>query len=312
MPDGFLTDVRWRNHSLAMSAPLVVGLGEILWDVFPDGAKFGGAPANFAVHCAALGADVSMVSAVGQDQLGDRAIEGLRSRNVSTDFVQQPDFPTGTVDVQVDLGGHASYVFAPNTAWDNLVFTDELRAQAERTDVVCFGSLGQRSPSSRMTICKFVEATRKDALRIFDVNLRQNFYSDEVIRLSLEISNVLKLNDEEVDTVRRGDGSQIERLKDVREKFELQLVALTRGEDGAVLITESEVIECAGVPTEVVDTVGAGDAFTAALAMGLFGDVPLRKIGPRASELASYVCSQKGATPELPDELKSLFGSENG
>ena len=312
MPDGFLTDVRWTNHSLAMSAPLVVGLGEILWDVFPDGAKFGGAPANFAVHCAALGADVSMVSAVGQDQLGDRAIEGLRSRNVSTDFVQQPDFPTGTVDVQVDLGGHASYVFAPNTAWDNLVFTDELRAQAERTDVVCFGSLGQRSPSSRMTICKFVEATRKDALRIFDVNLRQNFYSDEVIRLSLEISNVLKLNDEEVDTVRRGDGSQIERLKDVREKFELQLVALTRGEDGAVLITESEVIECAGVPTEVVDTVGAGDAFTAALAMGLFGDVPLRKIGPRASELASYVCSQKGATPELPDELKSLFGSENG
>ncbi|MBG85294.1 MAG: carbohydrate kinase [Verrucomicrobiales bacterium] len=312
MPDGFLTDVRWRNHSLAMSAPLVVGLGEILWDVFPDGAKFGGAPANFAVHCAALGADVSMVSAVGQDQLGDRAIEGLRSRNVSTDFVQQPDFPTGTVDVQVDSGGHASYVFAPNTAWDNLVFTDELRAQAERTDVVCFGSLGQRSPSSRMTICKFVEATRKDALRIFDVNLRQNFYSDEVIRLSLEISNVLKLNDEEVDTVRRGDGSQIERLKDVREKFELQLVALTRGEDGAVLITESEVIECAGVPTEVVDTVGAGDAFTAALAMGLFGDVPLRKIGPRASELASYVCSQKGATPELPDELKSLFGSENG
>ncbi|MFT6620382.1 MAG: fructokinase [Limisphaerales bacterium] len=296
------------SQTQQMSAPRVVGIGEILWDVFPDGAKFGGAPANFAAHCCALGAKASMFSAVGKDELGTRARRELMERGIGIDHVPELIFPTGTVDVQLDPAGVASYEFAADCAWDHLEMTDCTLTLAAEADIVCFGSLGQRSRDSRMAIQDFVKATPTSALRIFDVNLRQDFYSAEVIHESLSVANVLKLNDEEVAVVTgRTEGTDVERLQNLREKYDLRFVALTRGENGAAIITAEHVIESRGIPTTVDDTVGAGDAFTAALSVGLFHGWPMEALIGKASELAAYVCSQKGATPALPVDLCEMF-----
>jgi fructokinase len=291
-----------------MSVARVLGIGEILWDRFPDGAKFGGAPANFAAHCAALGAEVAMFSAVGKDELGTRALQELRQRGINTDQVLQSDFPTGTVDVHIDSAGVASYEFAPDCAWDHLAINDGAVALASNADIICFGSLGQRSSESQRTIQALLEAAPKTALRIFDVNLRQNFYSQEIIRQSLEVANILKLNDEEIDVVAVGEGGMdLERLRAVRQKYDLQYVALTRGEHGAAVLSTDDLIETPGIPTSVQDTVGAGDAFTAALAMGLFSGVDHAPLVTNACKLAAFVCSQKGATPALPAHLREMF-----
>ena len=289
--------------------PVIVGLGEILWDVFPDERRFGGAPANFAAHCAALGAEVAMVSAVGEDDLGRRALEELAARNVNSDCVARSARPTGTVQVTLDVAGKADYVFAADTAWDRLEWTNELRALAARADVVCFGSLGQRSPRSCQTIRRFVGSAPNDSLRIFDVNLRQHFYNDDTLDDSLFLANLLKLNDEEIDIVdpEGCDAEPVARLQALREQHELHLVALTRGDQGALLVGENSVSDLPGVPADVKDTVGAGDAFTAVLAHGLLRSVPLDEINRRACEIAAYVCSQNGATPDLPESLRNPF-----
>lgn len=290
--------------------PVIVGLGEILWDVFPDESRFGGAPANFAAHCAALGAEVFMVSGVGNDDLGKRALEELAARRVNADFVARSPQPTGTVQVTLDDDGKADYIFAADTAWDRLEWTDELGTLAARADAVCFGSLGQRSPQSCQTVRRFVGSTPLEALRIFDVNLRQHFYNDDTLDDSLFLANILKLNDEEIDVVDpEGAGTEpVARLQALREKRELQLIALTRGDKGALLVGESGVSDLPGVAAKVKDTVGAGDSFTAVLAHGLLRGVPLDEINRRASEVAAYVCAQNGATPELPKELRNPFG----
>ena len=221
--------------------PAIVGIGEILWDVFPDESRFGGAPANFAAHCAALGAEVSMVSAVGEDDLGRRALEELTARRVNTDCVARSARPTGTVQVTLDDAGKADYLFAADTAWDRLDWTDALAPLAARSDVACFGSLGQRSPRSCQTIRRFIASVRPESLRIFDVNLRQHFYNDDTLDDSLFLANVLKLNDEEIDVV-DPDGRGMEpaaRLQRLRERNDLRLVGLTRGDQGALLVDES-------------------------------------------------------------------------
>jgi fructokinase len=286
----------------------VVGLGEILWDVFPDGPRFGGAPANFACHAAQLGAQAFMVSAVGQEELGTKALKALQDKGVETSHVTRSEFPTGIVTVQLDEAGKASYVFASNTAWDHLEWTEELKSLADQTDAVCFGSLGQRSEESRRTIQRFVEAVSPEtAIRIFDINLRPPFFSDDVILESLQLANVLKLNDDELPILSAMcgvQGSETEQMQELSRRYGLKLVALTRGERGAVLIQEEEISEHPGVPTKVADTVGAGDAFTAALAMGLLNQEPLDAINQRASRIAAFVCSQPGATPEILAELK--------
>lgn len=292
-------------------SPVIVGIGEILWDVFPDESRFGGAPANFAAHCASLGAEVSMVSAVGGDELGRRALEELAARRINADCVARSAQPTGTVRVTLDDAGKADYVFAADTAWDRLEWTDDLGALAARADAVCFGSLGQRSPRSCHTIRRFVGSTPLESLRIFDVNLRQHFYNDDTIDDSLFLANILKLNDEEIDVV-DPEGAGVEavaRLEALRQKHELQLVALTRGDKGALLVGESGVSDLPGVAAEVKDTVGAGDSFTAVLAHGLLSGVPLDEINRRASEVAAYVCAQNGATPKLPEKLRNPFGT---
>jgi fructokinase len=289
----------------------IVGLGELLWDLFPDGPRFGGAPANFACHAAALGADAYLVSSVGCDELGRNGLDALLAHGVHADYMDICDAaPTGTVEVTLDDAGKARFRFAADVAWDHLQWSDALEQLAGRSAAVCFGTLAQRSDVSRQTIRHFVRATPPAALRIFDINLRVPFYDDDTIRESLALANVLKLNDDELPIVASlcgMSGADGELLARLAERFELDVVALTRGPHGALLWRRGELSDAPGLPVVVRDTVGAGDAFTAALAIGLIRNDPLGVINQRACQVAAYVCSCSGATPPLPDEIRRQF-----
>ncbi len=292
----------------------IVALGEVLWDVFPDGAKFGGAPANFACHAAAFGARAAMVSCVGDDELGAGAISALRERRVATEYVaRSPDYPTGTVQVALDDAGKPTFTIAEDVAWDHLQWADSLSSLAASADAVVFGTLGQRATASRETIQRFLRATRPTALRIYDINIRPPFFSDRVILESLELANMLKLNDDELPIVASAaglSGSDDAVMRHLAEKFELDAIALTRGADGSLLMRGDQVSEQPGVAVDVEDTVGAGDSFTATLAMGLLRGMNLDAVNQAASRVAAYVCSQAGATPDMPAELIAAVSRE--
>lgn len=289
----------------------IVGLGEILWDVFPDGARLGGAPANFASHAASLGEDrvrVAIVSSVGDDDFGRRAVEKLGSQGLDTSAVQQSDRPTGRVLVNLDEAGKATYEFAADSAWDRLEWNDSLRDLAKEADAVCFGSLGQRSEVSRETIQRFVATMAPDSTRVFDINVRPPFIEEAVIRESLRLANVLKLNDDELamlaEMLELSSDSDQAMLEEMSERFDLTTIALTRGAEGSLLIRGDEVSNIPALETEVVDTVGAGDSFTAALVLGLLKQCSLDAISSNAAEVAAFVCTQPGATPDLPATLR--------
>lgn len=286
----------------------ITGIGEILWDMFPDGAQFGGAPANFVCHAQALGATSHMVSCVGSDELGWRALGYLKEHGVDISAVaQSEERPTGTVEIELDAEGVAQYEFAANVAWDALTWSEALTHAAHEADVVCYGTLGQRSEISKGTIQRFLKRTSDDCLCIFDVNLRQHFYSEALIRDSLEFANILKLNDEELPVLSSScglSGSETTVMEQLRERYNLRLVALTRGAEGAILFTGDGISECNGFAVEVKDTVGAGDAFTAAMTLGLLLGHELDRINEHACRVAAFVCSQDGAAPKLPDSLK--------
>ena len=287
----------------------VVGLGEVLWDVFPEGPRFGGAPANFACHAAMLGAEAFVVSRVGDDELGDRALASLRGHGVDAEFVaRDANRPTGTVRVEVDKVGKPRFDIGADVAWDHVAWSDALATLAGRADAVSFGTLGQRGEQSRQTIRRFLAATRLECLRIFDINLRQQFYDQQLVLDSMALANALKLNDDELSIVAPMlgvAGPERDALATLRERFGLNLVALTRGEHGAVLVSASAISECEGTPTAVKDTVGAGDSFTAALTLGWLQGRDLDTIVRHACRVASFVCSQAGATPPLPEELRA-------
>jgi fructokinase len=289
-----------------MPAPVVVGLGEILWDVFPEGKQLGGAPLNFSHHCAQLGAEAYPVSAVGPDADGAEIRQILAAKNLPDLHVQtDPAHPTGRVNVTLK-DGKPTYEILRDVAWDYIRFDENLRNLAARADAACFGSLAQRNSASREAIHAFLDAMRPDSLRIFDINLRQDFYSREIIESSLRRANILKLSDEELPVLAAmfdlpGDASaQLHRL---RELFDLRLVAYTRGGSGSLLLTATESSDHLGLPTEVLDTVGAGDSFTATLCTGLLQNLPLAEINIRANRVAAFVCSQSGATPTLPRHI---------
>ena len=286
----------------------ITGIGEILWDMFPDGAQFGGAPANFVCHAQALGATSHMVSCVGSDELGWRALGYLKENGVDTSTVaQSEERPTGTVEVELDAKGVAQYEFAANVAWDALTWSEALAHEAETANVVCYGTLGQRSELSKNTIQRFLKRTTDDCLCVFDVNLRQHFYTEALIRDSLESANILKLNDEELPVLSSScglSGSETAIVEQLRDRYNLRLVALTRGPKGAILFTADTLSECDGFTVEVKDTVGAGDAFTAAMTLGLLLGHELDRINEHACRVAAFVCSQDGATPKLPAALK--------
>jgi fructokinase len=288
--------------------PTITALGEVLWDVFPDGPRFGGAPANQACHAAALGADAWMVSRVGNDPLGHCALDTLRQQGVNVSCVgRDAQHPTGTVQVALDAAGKPSFTIGENVAWDHLEWSEQTEQLAARCDAVCFGTLGQRGDDSRQVIRRFVAAVPKTALRILDVNLRAPFYDAQIIHQSLELANVFKLSDDELNTVAAAcgiSGTEAEMLSALIRRYELQAIALSRGGRGATLVREKDRSDCEGFPVDVKDTVGAGDAFTATLAVGLLAGRPLDAINRRACEIAAYVCSQSGATPPLPDHLR--------
>jgi fructokinase len=283
--------------------PLVVaGIGEVLWDVYPDSAHFGGAPANFASHAASHGAESWMVSAVGKDERGEQALRVLSDLGVRCDLVtRDPAHSTGQVRVTLDAQRIPTYRIAPNSAWDHIPWSDELSDFAARCDAVCFGTLAQRSPDSRATIRRFLEEVPRTALRIFDVNLRQRFYDPETIDASLRLASAVKMNEEELaeistllDIARPTRRQIMRRLMD---RYDLRLAALTRGQDGALLFDETDDDEAAAPGTIVVDTVGAGDAFTAAMVVDYLRDLPLPLINRHANAVAALVCSQIGGTP---------------
>jgi fructokinase len=293
----------------APSSRIVVGLGETLWDVFPDGAVWGGAPGNVACHAAGLGAESFMVSGVGCDELGERGIAALESHGINCRHVQRdPRHPTGMVTVSLGPAGDASYVFASDTAWDHLAWEPSLGDLAARAGAICFGTLGQRAEESRQTIRRFLTAAEQ-AVRVFDVNLRQAFYSPELIRESLALANVLKLNDDELPVVAAACGvtvdDSVSAVREVAERHGLRLAALTRGAAGSVLVADGVVSTRPAEARTIVDTVGAGDAFTAAVVMGLLGGRPLETMHDHAARLAAFVCGHRGATPRIHADLRA-------
>jgi fructokinase len=289
--------------------PVVVGLGEALWDLLPTGDHFGGAPANVALHAAALGADSWLVSAVGLDARGDAALARLDSAGVRRDTVARlADHPTGVVRVTLDAAGHPVYDIATESAWDYLPWSVAVQQVAEHADAIAFGSLAQRSPTSRATIRRAVATTRGASWRLFDVNLRQRYYDADVLAESMQVANAVKLNEEELPVVARSCGlaetTPVEQLRALCERFDLRLAALTRGPCGSVLATPDRVYESPAAPTVVADTVGAGDAFTATLLIGILAGRALDEVSRRANAVAAYVCSQPGATPPIPEDLR--------
>lgn len=289
-----------RNHKIA-------GIGEILWDMFPDGRRLGGAPVNFAAHCHQMGCEAYPVSAVGPDRVGKRTRDRLAELKMSDDFIQEsPDLPTGRVLVTIDGAGKPTYNILENTAWDDLIFTPALGELAESLDAACFGVLAQRSPKTRKAIGQFISAMPQEAIKICDVNLREPYFSKEIVEDSLEQASLLKLSDEELPVLAdyfQLEGSIVEQLEALRHQFALTHVAYTRGGEGSLIVSAEEVNECAGFRVKPIDTVGAGDSFTAALACGLMNEWPLESVNIFANRVASFVCSQKGATPKLPAEL---------
>lgn len=295
-----------------MTRPRIVAIGEVLWDLLPSGAVLGGAPANFAFHARALGAEVSLISRVGNDDLGRAIRQRCEAAGVANETMQiDPAAPTGTVSVELSADGQPHYTIHEHVAWDALAADDAALAAVTKADAVCFGSLAQRSAVSRESIGVLLEATTPVALRIFDINLRQSFYSRAVLEESLRLANVLKLNDAELPVLAEMfglKGDDRAQLATLAEHWELRAVALTRGARGALLLAPEGFSEHPGkAPPSVRDTIGAGDAFTAVLALGLLAHWPLDVINDRANTVAAYVCSQSGATPKLPPSFSSFL-----
>ena len=292
---------------MSAAAPLAVGIGEVLWDLLPTGKQLGGAPANFAYHAQQLGARSSVISAVGKDALGLELLERLRARGLDTSCIAVDEaHPTGTVGVTVDADGVPTYEIHQNVAWDFIPVTPAAEDVAARARIVCYGSLAQRSPVSRETIRRLFFRPG-GMLRIFDINLRQHYHTRGVIAESLSWADVLKLNDQELPVL----GGMFDQPPDpptvakklFNELKMLRVIAVTRGSKGSSLYSREKVSHHDGFLTKIVDTVGAGDAFTAALAMGLLRGDDLDRINADANRLASYVCSQPGAMPPIPADL---------
>lgn len=286
----------------------IAGLGEVLWDVYENEKTFGGAPGNVACHCHSLGAESYVISCVGNDDLGREASEFLKKHGVSISALALSDeHETGSVLVTLDDKGKPEYEIKKGVAWDYIPFTPAMNQIASRLDAVCFGTLAQRNNVSRNSIEKFLDDTRPDCLKMFDINIRLNFYNDEIILSSLKHANALKINDEELPLLAKLldiSGTEEEQLIAISEKYCLRIAILTCGSKGALMVRGKEVnfAPCIDVGP-LVSTVGAGDSFTATAIMGYLNNKPLAEINEHANLVASYVCTQKGAVPKLPKEL---------
>ena len=291
-----------------MENTIVVGMGEALWDVLPEGKKIGGAPANFAYHVSQFGLNSRVVSAVGDDKLGMEILDNFREKKLNA-MVEIVPYPTGTVQVELDAEGVPCYDIKEGVAWDNIPYTPALEDLAKHTKAVCFGSLAQRSVVSRDTINRFIDAMpAEDTLKIFDINLRQGFYTKEILCNSFSKCNILKINDEELVTVSRMFGYPGIDLQDkcwiLLAKYNLKMLILTCGVNGSYVFTPGNVSFVETPRVEVADTVGAGDSFTAAFVSSILSGLSIGEAHKLAVEVSAYVCTQSGAMPELPVILK--------
>ena len=287
---------------------LVVGMGEALWDVLPEGKKIGGAPANFAYHVSQFGLPSCVVSAVGDDDLGREIIENFTAKGLKQLIADVP-YPTGTVQVEIDQSGVPQYEIKENVAWDNIPYTERLESLAERTTAVCFGSLAQRNVVSRNTINRFLDVVSRNEenLIVFDVNLRQGFYNKEILCNSMKRCNILKINDEELVTVSRMFGYPGIDLQDkcwiLLGKYNLKMLILTCGINGSYVFTPGVVSFQETPKVEVADTVGAGDSFTAAFISSVLKGKSVSEAHSLAVRTSAFVCTEKGAMPTLPTQF---------
>lgn len=290
----------------------VVGIGELLWDVFPERKVLGGAPANFAYHISQFGYDGYAVSAVGQDALGMEILSSLEDKRLNH-LVECTEYPTGTVQVTLNENGVPNYEICEGVAWDNIPYTIYTDNLAKNTQTVCFGSLAQRNTVSRQTINKFLSAMPADSLKIFDINLRQHFYTKELIHESLLSANMLKLNDDEVKIIARyydyghTQASEQDFCQKILHEYQLELLILTKGTDGSFVFTPKETSFQPTPKVHVADTVGAGDSFTAAFVASYLRGNRIADAHQLAIEVSAYVCTQHGAMPRLPDSYLELF-----
>ncbi len=286
----------------------VVGMGEALWDVLPEGKKLGGAPANFAYHVSQFGLESRVVSAVGEDKLGTEILESFREKHLYG-MVETVPYPTGIVQVTLDAEGVPLYDIKEGVAWDNIPYTHALEGLARQTQAVCFGSLAQRSIVSRQTIARFLDAMpdTPDTLKIFDINLRQGFYTKEILCDSMRRCNILKINDEELVTVSRMFGYPGIDLQDkcwiLLGKYNLRMLILTCGVNGSYVFTPGHVSFVETPYVQVADTVGAGDSFTAAFVASILRGKTVGEAHRLAVDTSAYVCTQQGAMPILPASL---------
>ncbi len=285
----------------------IVGLGEALWDVLPEGKKLGGAPANFAYHAGQFGLDTIAISALGEDALAEETIEALKEHNLNYLMPRVP-YPTGTVQVTLAEGGIPTYEIKEGVAWDNIPYTNEMADIAKSACAVCFGSLAQRNSVSRENIRKFLADTPADCLKICDINLRQQFYSKEVLEDSFKLCNILKINDEELVVVNRMFGYDGLDMRQTCEKmvqdYGLKMLVLTCGTNGSYVFTDDGLTSFQDTPkVEVADTVGAGDSFTGSFCACIINGKLVQEAHKTAVAVSAFVCTQNGAMPVVPETL---------
>ena len=286
----------------------VIGIGEALFDVLPEGKKLGGAPANFAYHVSQFGIESCAVSAMGDDELGKELVNELNEHHLNYQ-IETVDFPTGTVQVSLDSNGIPAYEIKEGVAWDNIPFTQALEEKAKNCTAVCFGSLAQRSEVSRNTIHRFLDTMPEEEGRykVFDINLRQGFFNKEIITESIKRCNILKINDEELITISRLFGYPGIDLQNkcwlLLGKYNLKMLILTCGVNGSYVFTPGNVSFIETPKVEVADTVGAGDSFTGAFVASILKGKSVREAHELAVKVSAYVCTQNGAMPHLPEEF---------
>lgn len=286
---------------------LIVGIGEVLWDMLPEGKKLGGAPANFAYHVSQFGLRSCVVSAVGNDYLGKEIIESLNSKGMNY-LIPDVPYPTGTVEIEVDDAGIPQYDIKENVAWDNIPYNDQLESVAAKTKAICFGSLAQRNAVSRNTIHKFINAMPKESntLVVCDINLRQQFYDTDTLCDSLSLCNILKINNEELEIISKlfklPENDINGQCRSIMERYKLKMIILTCGINGSYLFTPDSVSFQPTPKVDVADTVGAGDSFTAAFIASILKGKSVQESHSLAVHTSAYVCTQKGAMPLLPEE----------
>ncbi|MFA5815021.1 MAG: carbohydrate kinase [Bacteroidales bacterium] len=282
--------------------PIVAGIGELLWDMLPTGKQLGGAPCNFAFHAMQAGCESYVISAIGQDELGAELIRTVNHLGLSVQYIQKNSFPTSTVTIKLDDQGHPDYTIHEQVAWDHIHWNAQIMELAGELDAVCFGSLAQRNSVSEHSIVSLVSATKSGCLKVFDINLRQQYYTKETIIQSIILSDVLKLNDDELPVVAgysRLSGDIRSQLNQLLEKLKLKYIVYTMGSKGSIIEGADEYSFIEAPRVRVADTVGAGDAFTAVFIAGILKGFPLSEVHQKATEIAAFVCTKKGATPKL-------------